>query len=68
VQWRPVHTHYFEELAVGMRETISKTVKNADVIGFAELSVTTIPFIFPNISPARRGSASESFMAFIPQA
>jgi 3-hydroxybutyryl-CoA dehydratase len=32
------HTLYFEELAVGMRETISKTVENADVIGFAELS------------------------------
>ena len=31
-------TLYFEELAVGMRETISKTVANEDVIGFAELS------------------------------
>jgi len=31
-------THYFEQLAVGMRETISKTVGNEDVIGFAELS------------------------------
>ena len=31
-------TLYFEDLAVGMRETISKTVMNEDVIGFAELS------------------------------
>ena len=31
-------TVYFEDLAIGMHETISKTVENEDVIGFAELS------------------------------
>jgi len=31
-------TLYFEDLAVGMREAISKAVMNEDVIGFAELS------------------------------
>ena len=31
-------TLYFEDLALGMRETIQKTVENEDVIGFAELS------------------------------
>ncbi len=31
-------TCYFEDLSVGMRETLSKKVENADVIGFAELS------------------------------
>jgi 3-hydroxybutyryl-CoA dehydratase len=31
-------TLYFDDLAVGMRETMRKTVKNEDVIGFAELS------------------------------
>ena len=31
-------TLYFEDLSVGLRETIAKTVKNEDVIGFAELS------------------------------
>ena len=31
-------TLYFEDLALGMRETIRKTVENEDVIGFAELS------------------------------
>ncbi len=31
-------TLYFEDLAVGMRATIRKTVENEDVLGFAELS------------------------------
>ena len=31
-------TLYFEDLVVGMRATIRKTVENEDVIGFAELS------------------------------
>jgi len=31
-------TLYFEDLAVGMRETLRKTVENEDVVGFAELS------------------------------
>ena len=31
-------TYFFEDLAVGMRETFEKTVLNEDVIGFAELS------------------------------
>jgi 3-hydroxybutyryl-CoA dehydratase len=34
----PIQTYYFEDLALGMRETIVKTVENEDVIGFAELS------------------------------
>ena len=34
----PFQTYYFEELALGMREAIRKTVENEDVIGFAELS------------------------------
>ncbi len=34
----PFKTYFFEDLAVGMRETWLKTVKNEDVIGFAELS------------------------------
>ena len=31
-------TVYFEDLSLGMHETIQKTVRNEDVIGFAELS------------------------------
>jgi 3-hydroxybutyryl-CoA dehydratase len=31
-------THFFEDLAIGMRETHLKIVSNEDVIGFAELS------------------------------
>ena len=38
MQESTIQTLYFEDLAVGMRETISKTVENEDVIGFAELS------------------------------
>jgi 3-hydroxybutyryl-CoA dehydratase len=34
----PFTTHYFEDLSVGMRETLMKTVMNEDVIGFADLS------------------------------
>ena len=34
----PFQTYYFDELALGMRETLRKTVENEDVIGFAELS------------------------------
>ncbi len=34
----PFQTFYFEDLAIGMRETYTKTVQNEDVIGFAELS------------------------------
>ena len=38
MQNTPFKTLYFEDLAVGMRATIRKTVENEDVIGFAELS------------------------------
>ena len=31
----PFQTYFFEDLALGMRETASKTVENEDVIGFA---------------------------------
>src|SRR5947209_15622980 len=34
----PFTTHYFEDLSIGMRETLMKTVMNEDVIGFANLS------------------------------
>src|SRR5436853_4119173 len=34
----PFTTHYFEDLSIGMRETLMKTVMNEDVIGFATLS------------------------------
>ena len=30
-----VHTLYFEDLRVGMRETLMRTVMDEDVIGFA---------------------------------
>ena len=35
---RDFQTLYFEDLRLGMRESLRKTVENEDVIGFAELS------------------------------
>jgi len=35
---RDFQTLYFEDLKLGMRESLRKTVENEDVIGFAELS------------------------------
>jgi 3-hydroxybutyryl-CoA dehydratase len=34
----PFKTYYFEDLQVGMREMLMKTVMNEDIIGFANLS------------------------------
>jgi len=34
----PYKTHYFEDLQVGQRETLMKTVMDDDVIAFADLS------------------------------
>jgi len=34
----PLRTLYFEDLSVGMTETLSKTISSADVIGFAQLT------------------------------
>jgi 3-hydroxybutyryl-CoA dehydratase len=34
----PFKTYYFEDLSLGMRESLMKTVMNEDVVGFAELS------------------------------
>ena len=35
--------YYFEDLKIGMRETLLKTVMNSDVVGFAQLSGDTNP-------------------------
>ena len=34
----PLQTLYYEDLHVGLRETMSKTIDSADVVGFAEVS------------------------------
>ncbi len=33
-----LQTLYFEDLAVGMSETLKKTVQSSDIVGFAEMS------------------------------
>lgn len=35
---RQLSMHYFEDLYLGMRETLMKTVMDSDVVGFASLS------------------------------
>src|SRR5256885_14649474 len=34
----PLRMLYFEDLSVGMTETLSKTIASSDVVGFAELT------------------------------
>ncbi len=34
----PLQTLYFEDLSVGMTETLSKTISSDDVVGFAQLT------------------------------
>jgi 3-hydroxybutyryl-CoA dehydratase len=34
----PLRALYFEDLSVGMTETLSKTISSADVVGFAQLT------------------------------
>lgn len=34
----PLRTLHFEDLSVGMTETLSKTISSADVVGFAQLT------------------------------
>lgn len=33
-----LQTLYFEDLALGMSETLKKTVQSSDIVGFAEMS------------------------------
>ncbi len=62
-------TLYFEDLAVGMRATIRKTVENEDVIGFAELSGDHNPIhLSEHFAPQGRALAVELFTGSIPRA
>ena len=38
VKMLTLQTLYFEDLSVGLSETLSKTVRSSDVVGFAEIS------------------------------
>jgi hypothetical protein len=63
----PLRTLFFEDLSIGMTETLEKTVSSSDVVGFAQLT-GAIPSIFPNISQPAPHSASASRTDFTPQA
>ena len=61
-------TLYFEDLAVGMRATIRKTVENEDVIGFAELSGDHNPIHLSEHFARKLALAAELFMGSTPRA
>ncbi len=46
-------TYFFEDLTVGMRETILKTVMDSDVVGFAQISGDDNPLHLSDIYAAR---------------
>ena len=64
----PFKTFYFEDLSVGMRESLMKTVMNEDVVGFAELSGDHNPIHLWITSRKNRALASALRMASIPPA
>ena len=64
----PFQTYYFEDLAVGMRETASKTVLNEDVIIFAELSGDHNPIHLSEHFARKTRFGAESSTASIPRA
>ena len=41
--YQALHGHYLEDLQVGMSETYTKTVTEADIVAFAEISGDTNP-------------------------
>lgn len=41
--YQALHGHYLEDLQVGMSETYAKTVTEADIVAFAEISGDTNP-------------------------
>jgi len=54
-----VHTLYFEDLRVGMRETLMRTVMDEDVIGFARSRI--------DVSAAMPGGAGPAGSALRPR-
>ena len=64
----PFQTYYFDHLALGMRETLRKTVENEDVIMFAELSGDHNPIHLSEHFAPKPGSASELCTGSIPPA
>jgi 3-hydroxybutyryl-CoA dehydratase len=54
----PLRTLFFEDLSVGMTETLEKTVASSDVVGFAQLTGDRNPIHLSEHS--RRGPRSAS--------
>ncbi len=58
----------FEDLHVGMRESLMKTVMDTDVVGFARLSGDDNPLHLCDVYAPRPGLGSASRMGSTPQA
>jgi hypothetical protein len=58
----------FEDLHVGMRESLMKTVMDSDVVGFARLSAMTTRCTFATSTPLRPVSGSASRTGSTPRA
>ncbi|MCW1843169.1 MaoC family dehydratase [Prosthecomicrobium hirschii] len=48
-----LNSYYFEDLKVGMRETILKTVMDSDVVGFAQISGDDNPLHLSDVYAAK---------------
>ena len=59
---------YFEDLAVGMTETLHKTIDASDVVGFAEVTGDRNPIHLSEHLQPRHRSARALRTVFIPPA
>ena len=55
----PLQMLYFEDLSVGMTETLKKTINSSDVVGFAEVTGDRNPIHLSEHFAAKRRSARE---------
>ena len=56
---------YFEDLSVGMTETLKKVIDSSDVVGFAEVTGDRNPSIYPSILRPKHLSAPVLHMGCI---
>ena len=53
----PLRTLFFEDLSVGMTETLEKTVSSSDVVGFAQLHRRPQPDLCEHFAAVEEGRA-----------
>jgi 3-hydroxybutyryl-CoA dehydratase len=64
----PLRTLFFEDLSVGMTETLEKTVSSSDVVGFAQLTGDRNPIHLSEHLLRAHRSAGALRTAFTPRA